>query len=106
MVHWSVPPSGAAGQSESTLHWTHLPAMALMVVSPQTVLGGLLSPVQGVPVAAGVKVGMSGPGGEPVLVQAGFVWQTVLAVGRSVASSIDVTPPLPSQTSFWQSPGV
>ena len=41
-------------QSASWLHWTHLPTRFGVVMSPQTWFGGLLSPVQSVPVGASV----------------------------------------------------
>lgn len=75
--------------------------MSELLVSPHTAFGGLLSAVQLVPVAAGVKLGSSG---TPV--HAGFISQTVFGVGRSVGSSTEVTPALPLHTIFWQSPGV
>src|SRR5208283_610790 len=75
--------------------------MLALVVSPHTSFGGWLSAVQSVPVGAGVKVGVSG-----VPLHAGLVSQTVVDMGRLLASSIEVTPPAPLHTSCWQSPGV
>lgn len=92
-----------AAQSESTLHCTQAPAMFPLVASPHTWFGGLLSPVQSVPVAALVKLGMSD---EPLKVQVGLVWHVLGENGRSVASSTEVTPPEPLHTIFWQSPGL
>jgi hypothetical protein len=104
VLHTSEPASSIARQSPSMLHCTHFPAMLVLVVSPHTWFGGLPSAVQLKPVGWGVKVGISEPEG-PELVQAGFVSQTVVAVGMSVGSSMDVVLPEPSHTIFWQLPG-
>ena len=103
LAYWHAFATHTLGleQSPVTLHCTQVPATRGLPVAPQTVFGGLLSAMQLVPVAAGVKLGESG---EPV--HTGFVSQTVFEVGRSVGSSTEVTPALPLHTIFWQSPGV
>jgi len=88
-------------QSASVLHSTHVPAMFGFDVLPHTNADGSLSVVQSVPVGAGVKLGASG-----FPVQDGLVSQAEVEVGMLVASSTDVTLPLPLHTSFWQSPAV
>jgi hypothetical protein len=94
-------PLSSAAQSEPVLHWTQVPAMFEFEGSPHTWFGGLLSPVQSKPAGSNEKLGASG---EPV--QAPLNSHSVVGLGTSVESSIDVTPPLPSQTSCWQSPDV
>ena len=76
--------------------------MVLLLVSPQTWAAGSLPEVHPVPVGAFVKHGVVGEGPQ----HAGLMWQALLGVGISVWSSIDVTPPEPLHTTFWQSPGV
>jgi hypothetical protein len=75
--------------------------MLPLAVLPQTCAVGSLLDVQGVPVAASVKQGVSGEGPQ----QLGLMRQALLLVGRLMASSIDVEPPVPLQTTCWQVPG-
>ena len=89
-----------AVQCVSAVHSTQVPENAELVL-PQTFLPATPSAEQLVPVAAGVKAFASG-----MLVQAGLTRHAVVDVGRSVGSWTDLVPPLPSQTTFWQLPGV
>jgi hypothetical protein len=98
--HAKVPASLSDTQSESVLHSTQVPAMFEFVLLPQTWFGGLLSAVQLVPVAAGVKQGVRGEGPQ----QDGLVWHTLLGVGRFVGASTSPSPPLPLHASAWQVP--
>jgi hypothetical protein len=97
----SVPASSIATQSASVLHWTHVPAMFELVVSPQTWFGGLLSCVQEKPAGSYAKHGMSG-----LPQQAPLYSHTVVGMGILVGSSTGVVPPEPSHTIFWQLPSV
>jgi hypothetical protein len=100
-VQRSVPASWMNRQSPFVLHSTQVPAMFEFVVSPQTCAPGSLPDVQGVPVGAFAKEGLDG---DPV--QAGSMRHAEFDVGRSPESSMDIEPPDPLQTTFWQSPGV
>src|SRR5262249_41163683 len=88
-------------QSLSALHSTHTPAMLLLAVLPHTRAEGSLPEVHAVPVDAGSKCGASG-----VPWQEGSISHALVEVGMSVGSPCAVEPPEPSQTTFWQSPGV
>jgi hypothetical protein len=100
--HTRVPASFTARQSPSVLHSTQLPAMLPLLVSPQTCADGSLPVVHGDPVGALVKHGVSGDGPQ----HEGLMRHWLLdGDGRSVGSSIAVSPPEPSHTFFWQSPG-
>ncbi len=102
-LHLSEPASLSDKQSPSTLHSTHAPVALQM-----SALASLLE-VHGAPADASVKLGPSGPVPLPPMppgMQDGFDSHADVGVGRSVASSTDVSSPVPSHTTFWQSPSV